>query len=142
MIIGKGEPLYEAELGSNNRDDMAYLHQFIIHSSLDMVENAMWQNSATYVEYLSVIMHDVCRFLRIVDRFNNLVVSAYVTPGGVYLLLLHEGRSEDAVRGFMTEVHEIYVKHMLNPFAQFDAPIASPQFDSHVRHISRKFLSL
>lgn len=50
MIIGKGEPLYEAELGSNNRDDMAYLHQFILHSSLDMVENAMWQNSATYAE--------------------------------------------------------------------------------------------
>jgi trafficking protein particle complex subunit 2 len=78
----------------------------------------------------------------VVDRFNSSMVSAYVTPGGVYLLLLHEGRSEDSVRGFMTEVHELYVKHMLNPFVQFDSPICSPQFDSHVRMASRRFLSL
>ena len=80
--------------------------------------------------------------MRVIDRFNSLMVSAYVTPGGVYLLLLHEGRGEDAVRGFMTEVHELYVKHILNPFAKFDAPICSPQFDSHVRMASRRFLSL
>lgn len=80
--------------------------------------------------------------MRVVDRFNNLVVSAYVTPGGTYLLLLHEGRNEDAIRGFMTESHELYVKHILNPFALIDSPIVSPQFDSHLRLISRRFLSL
>jgi hypothetical protein len=58
------------------------------------------------------------------------------------MLLLHEGRSEDAVRGFMTEAHELYVKHMLNPFAVLDSPIVSPQFDSHIRSISRRLLSL
>jgi trafficking protein particle complex subunit 2 len=81
-------------------------------------------------------------FLRVVDRFNNLAVSAYVTPGGVYLLLLHDGRSEDAVRGFFTEIHELYTKYILNPFAILDGPIVSPQFDSHVRIASRRFFSL
>lgn len=77
-----------------------------------------------------------------VDRFNNLLVSAYVTPGGVNMLLLHDGRSEDAVRGFMTEVYELYVKHILNPFAVLDAPIVSIQFDSHVKKSSLRFFSL
>jgi trafficking protein particle complex subunit 2 len=82
------------------------------------------------------------RFLRVVDRFNNLAVSAYVTPGGIYLLLLHDGRGEDAIRGFFTEIHDLYTKYILNPFAILDGPIVSPQFDSHVRMASRRFLSL
>mmetsp|Transcript_27485 Transcript_27485/g.27705 ORF Transcript_27485/g.27705 Transcript_27485/m.27705 type:complete len:132 (+) Transcript_27485:221-616(+) len=127
MIIGRSDPLYEIDLGSSSKDELAYLHQFIMHSSLDLIENAMWINSAT--------------FLRVVDRFNNLMVSAYVTPGGAYLLLLHEGRNEDAVKGFFVECHEVYVKYMLNPFAAPDSPICSPQFESHIRSISRKYLS-
>lgn len=47
MIVGKGEPIYEAELGSNGKDELGYLHQFILHSSLDMVDNSMWTNNAT-----------------------------------------------------------------------------------------------
>ena len=70
------------------------------------------------------------------------MVSAYVTPGGAYLLLLHDGRSEDSVRGFFIEAYELYVKHMMNPFAAFDVPICSPQFDSHIRGVAKKFLAL
>jgi hypothetical protein len=52
MIVGKSEPLYEAELGSTGKDDLTYLHQFILHSSLDMIDNSMWINNATYVSIL------------------------------------------------------------------------------------------
>ena len=90
--------------------------------------------------YTSFIVY--FRFLRVIDRFNNLLVSAYVTPGGAYLLLLHDGKNEDAVRSFMIEVHEIYVKHLLNPFVTPDSPICSAAFDSHVRAASRRILSL
>ena len=49
VLVGKSEPVYEVELGSNGKDDpAAYLNQFVLHSSLDMIENAMWTNSATY----------------------------------------------------------------------------------------------
>lgn len=53
MIVGKSEPLYEAELGVTGKDELAYLHQFILHSSLDMVENNMWGNNATLESFSS-----------------------------------------------------------------------------------------
>ena len=79
-------------------------------------------------------------FLRVVDKFNFLLVSAYVTQGGKLLLLLHNGKSEDAVRTFFVEVHDLYVKYMMNPFALADTPIMSPHFDNHVRSLAKRFL--
>ena len=129
-IVGRSEPLYEAELGGEAAAapaELSYLHQFVLHSSLDLIQNAMWNNNAT--------------FLRQVDRFNSLQVSAYVTPGGAILLLLHQGKGEDFVRQFFTETHELYAKHMLNPFSAFDTPIVSPQFDALVRASAKRLLS-
>lgn len=48
--------------------------------------------------------------LQTVDRFNNLFVTAYVTPGNARFLLLHEGKNDDAIRTFFTEVHELYLR--------------------------------
>lgn len=76
-----------------------------------------------------------------VDKFNFLMVSAYVTMGGKYLLLLHNGKNEETIRTFFTEVHELYVKHTMNPFALPDAPIVSPQFNAHVRNIARRLMT-
>lgn len=87
------------------------------------------------------------RFLKVVDKFNFQLVSAYVTQGGKTFLLLHNGKSEDAVRAFFTEVHELYVKFLMNPFYNYDAvnevvdaPIISPYFDSQVRAFAKKLL--
>ena len=93
VIVGKSDPLYEVELGSNGKEDLAYLSQFILHSSLDMVDNLMWTNSSTYVTLndmtVPIVPHAfvMSRFLKVVDRFNSLVVSAYVTPGSLCDLL-------------------------------------------------------
>ena len=50
-IIGKSEPLYEAEIlpaaAGAGEEELAYLHQFILHASLDMVQSAMWSNNST-----------------------------------------------------------------------------------------------
>ncbi len=45
-----------------------------------------------------------------VDRFNNLLVTAFVTPGNARFLLLHDGRNDDNVRAFFGEVYELYVR--------------------------------
>lgn len=82
----------------------------------------------------------IIRFLRVVDKFNYYLVSAYATQGGKVFLLLHNGKGEDAVRIFFTEAHELYVKHLMNPFTAPDAPILSPQFDSHIRSLAKRFL--
>ena len=80
------------------------------------------------------------RFLRVVDKFNNLLVSAYVTQGGKQFILLHNGKSEDSVRAFFTEVHELYVKYLMNPFAVVDGPIVSPLFNAHIKHLAKRLL--
>ena len=56
-------------------------------------------------------------------------------------LLLHNGKSEDAIRQFFAETHELYVKYLMNPFSQPDAPIISPYFDSQVRLLAKRLLS-
>jgi trafficking protein particle complex subunit 2 len=76
-----------------------------------------------------------------VDRFNSLSVSAYASQGGKILLLLHQGKSEDAVRTFFVEAHELYVKYLMNPFANAEEPIISPQFNAHMRQLVKRYLS-
>ena len=85
VIVGKSEPIFEARLGAE-KDDLEYLQQFILHSSLDMVHSTTQVTNGTY--------------LKVVDRFNTAQVSAYVTPGGATMLLLHYGKTEEAVRRF------------------------------------------
>lgn len=45
-----------------------------------------------------------------IDRFNNLIVTAFVTPGNARFLLLHDGRSDDSIRAFFTDVYELYLR--------------------------------
>ena len=48
---------------------------------------------------------------QVVDKFNDLLVSCYSTAGQTRLMLLHDSRaSEEAIRSFFQEVHELYVK--------------------------------
>lgn len=46
LIVGKNEPLYEAEIhkrgASGNSDAVARQSYFVVHSSLDLVEKAAW----------------------------------------------------------------------------------------------------
>jgi hypothetical protein len=46
VIVGKNEPIYQAELASNTSEELAYLHQFILHASLDVIQSTMWMNNA------------------------------------------------------------------------------------------------
>ena len=39
----------EAMRFNSVEEELAYLHQFILHASLDMVQSAMWSNNATLV---------------------------------------------------------------------------------------------
>lgn len=74
------------------------------------------------------------------DRYNEQMVSAYVTPSGVRLMLLHDVRNEEGIRSFCTEVHELYVKVLLNPFHTPGAKVESKDFDTRVRALARRYL--
>ncbi|VDL87229.1 unnamed protein product [Schistocephalus solidus] len=52
--------------------DLNYLTQFVAHASLDMVDENMWNTPSTY--------------LKVVDRFNDWLVSAFITPADILFL--------------------------------------------------------
>ncbi|KAJ2296466.1 TRAPP subunit, partial [Coemansia sp. RSA 2706] len=93
-IVGSADsPLYEADFGVQ-RTENKHLHQFVVHAALDLVEDALFANTACY--------------LKAVDSYNDWIVSAYVTPSNVRLMLLHEVKSEEAIRSFFVDCHELF----------------------------------
>ena len=77
IVSSSDLPIYEH--GFVTQKESAYLSHFILHSALDLVDELMWKsNNACY--------------LKTVDRYNELYVSAYVTPGNIRFLLLHESK--------------------------------------------------
>ncbi|XP_020243924.1 trafficking protein particle complex subunit 2-like isoform X1 [Asparagus officinalis] len=83
------------------KEEAAHQHQFILHAALDIVQDLAWTTSAM--------------FLKAIDKFNDLVVSVYVTAGHTRLMLLHDSRNEDGIKSFFQEVHELYIKSGAQP---------------------------
>ena len=77
--------------------------------------------------------------LKGVDKFNDYFISAFVTAGQIRCMLLHDVRNEDGIRNFFHDVHELYVKVLMNPFHVFNTPINSPLFDARVKVLGRKY---
>ncbi|KAI9218514.1 Sedlin [Blastocladiella britannica] len=126
-IIGsRDSPVFEAALGNPIKDEGKHLHQFVLHAALDFVDEAMWQSQNMYI--------------RVVDKFNDWLVSSYVSAGGLRFMLLHSVKNEDGIRNFFTEVHELYIRHLLNPFYDVDSPITTPAFDLKVRQLAKRHL--
>ncbi|CAI5498541.1 unnamed protein product [Closterium sp. Naga37s-1] len=123
VIVGRNDcPLYDAELGTApRRDEAAHLHQFILHGAMDIVQDAVWATNN---------MH-----LKAVDKFNDLLVSVYTK-----LLLLHDSRNEDGIKNFFQEVHELYIKVLMNPLHVPGSKIISTVFDARVRALAKRHL--
>ncbi|VEU34652.1 unnamed protein product [Pseudo-nitzschia multistriata] len=132
LIVGKNEPLYEAEIhkrpNTPGSADTSVARQsyFVVHSSLDLVDNATWTSQNMY--------------LRVIDKVNQQYVSAFLTAGNIKFLLLHPGKGEIEIKNFFHEVHEFYVKLSMNPFYKYDTPITSKEFDKRVRAVARRNL--
>ncbi|KAL7267057.1 TRAPP subunit [Rhizina undulata] len=136
-IVGtKDNPIYEAEFGtwkqggdgvSRFREEQRPMNQFIVHSSLDLVEEIQWATSSMY--------------MKVVDRFNNdLLVSCFLTAGNIKFLLLHDMRADDAIRSFFLEIYDLYTKTLMNPFYEVDMKITSYVFDQKVKGVAKKYL--
>ncbi|OAY76879.1 Transport protein particle 20 kDa subunit, partial [Ananas comosus] len=106
------------------KEEIAYQHQFVLHAALDIVQDLAWTTSAM--------------FLKGVDRFNDLVVSVNIIH--TRLMLLHDSRNEDGIKSFFQEVHELYIKILLNPLYLPGSRITSSHFDTKVRALARKYL--
>lgn len=105
---------------------MKELNPFIIHSSLDLVEDLQWIKNSMY--------------LKVIDNFYGYFVSAYVTPSNVKILLLHELKNEESIRQFFFEINDLYAKTLLNPFYNVNNVIKSPSFDLKIKALAKKYL--
>lgn len=125
LVVGKNDvPLYEANLWTVKKDN-GYLNQFIIHAALDNVDEECLGNGNMY--------------LKVIDRFADLYVSAYVTSSNIRLMLIHEDKNEDGIKNFFSEVHEMLIKVMLNPMFELSRAFPSG-FDGKVKISAKKFL--
>ena len=129
IVHQQSQPIYELDLSRavpGRGEDAARGAQFLLHSALDNVDSALWTSKECY--------------LKVVDRHNEQLVSAYVTAGGLKLLLLHEARGEAAAAVFFGEVHELLVKVGLNPFyvpgSRLD--VVHKDFDARVKALARR----
>jgi hypothetical protein len=77
-----------------------------------------------------------------VDKFNDSFITAYVTPGQVKMLMLHDTKIEEPLRAFFQDVHEAYVKVLLNPFYSYGKTIVSPTFEDKVRALALQHLKV
>ncbi|KAL9650807.1 hypothetical protein ABK040_001857 [Willaertia magna] len=130
VIVGKEDrPIYELEISTAKRTDQSQLKQFVLHASLDVVDEMQWSTNALY--------------LKTIDKFNEYTIYGFVTGGNVRFLLLFENdkKSDDQIKNFFNDVYELYVKIQLNPFYELNSSITSTDFDNRVKSLANKYIS-
>ncbi|CAH8496026.1 unnamed protein product [Schistosoma turkestanicum] len=124
------EALFDLDYNSPSKtsgskaDECLHLNQFVAHAALDMVDDHLWTKADTY--------------LKVIDKFNEWLVSAFVTPGRLRFILLHEESNENRIKYFFQDTYEAYIKLALNPFFEREKRITSFSFSKRVQRIANK----
>ena len=126
MMIGPKGPIYEVAPDAMKAIEGPNSYQFILHAALDMVDEVEWATPTL--------------FLKTIDKFEDKSISAYVTPGRCIFLLMHDNKSDDNVLHFFKEVHEMYIKIIMNPLQKRGDKIVNKEFDARVKKVMKSFV--
>ncbi|GIZ45660.1 hypothetical protein CBER1_08175 [Cercospora berteroae] len=168
-IIGtRDNPLFELDFGTSKvggdgiarfREEAKHMNQFIVHAAIDMVEEAQWSTKDLYLKKIDSFQnnHIHCfltggniKFMLLMNPDPSATpYSNYQAPpsrpntGRQSTLIASNPTSqqtEEAVRQFMTEVYEAWMKCIMNPFYNVNQPVTSPVFRSRVATAAKKYL--
>ena len=78
--------------------------------------------------------------MKVIDKYNDFMVSAYMTASGDRFLVLHDVKNDEPIRLFFLEAYEIYLKCLLNPFYEKGQVIGMSAFDFKIRALAKKYL--
>ncbi|CCD68293.1 putative trafficking protein particle complex subunit 2 [Caenorhabditis elegans] len=132
-IIGHcDQPIFEmdfpvGEKKTKESEGTRHLNHYIGHAALDIVDEHALTTSQMY--------------LKMVDKFNEWYVSAFVTASRIRFIMLHTHRADEGIKQFFQEMYETYIKHAMNPFYEIDDVIESPAFEQKATLYGRKYLS-
>jgi len=128
VIVGANDnPLYEADFAAAPRET-PHFGEFVVNAALDLVDEAKWRSKDMY--------------LRKVDSFGRYHLLAWVTATNAVFMLLTERPEVEPARAFFSDVYELFLKALLNPFYSPASPITSPLFDAKVRKLAQRYLSV
>lgn len=117
-----GHPIYEHVVGEPTlSEEGPNGYPFVMHAALDMVDANLWKSGQMN--------------LKRVDAFQGKNIYAYATASNVVLLLMHDSGNEEDVSYFFKEVHELYIKLIMNPFYVHGGLIKSRAFESNVHKL-------
>ncbi|CAI6000891.1 unnamed protein product [Closterium sp. NIES-65] len=159
VIVGRNDcPLYDAELGTApRRDEAAHLHQFILHGAMDIVQDAVWATNNMCVRWGGRGGGHAGGKGgvgwggdggQLVEGDDGGCGGGDEEEGKMWgtllertkLLLLHDSRNEDGIKNFFQEVHELYIKVLMNPLHVPGSKIISTVFDARVRALAKRHL--
>lgn len=127
VIVGKNEPLFEAEIdthaGTQGSDLSTRQNYFVLHSALDLVEKSAWTTTNMYLRVVDkvrdslpdMVLVDVQLFVShrsciLPLKVNHQQVSTFLTAGNIKFMLLHGGKGDEVIKSFFNEVYGYYVK--------------------------------
>ncbi|TVY88120.1 Transport protein particle 20 kDa subunit [Lachnellula willkommii] len=142
-IIGtQDNPLFEYEFGTAKQggdgvarfpEQARHMNQFIVHSSLDIVEEVQWAqgqipNGSSDVKFL--LLHAPSQpSTANTSRASTSIAANPTSP-----------QTEEAIKQFFTEVYENWVKTIMSPFYHVNMEVKSPVFRSRVAALGKKYL--
>ena len=129
IVSPSDQLIYSCDLSHSDvaRDDPPHLDEFILYSALDIVDRLKVSSSEAY--------------LKVVDRFNDFMVSAFVPISSVRFLLLHkQSTNEDAIRIFFQESYIVYAKLVANFSYKIGSVITQTNFDRSIKDLGKRIL--